>query len=503
MNSDHRERIRDLLAQASELQEEQRRPFLDAAGAADPGLKAELDRVLAAGADNGPPVPDPSLPAYVDPFEATLVGPATECRVGPYRILERLGQGGMGVVYLAEDTRLGRQVAIKALAPHLAGDERHRARLRREARAAAALGHPGIATVFALEDFQGTLLIVSEYVPGETLKAEIARGPLPLPRFLQTAVELAEILADTHEQGIIHRDLKPHNVIRMPSGRLKILDFGLARLEDPRQDRLTATHTHLTEAGAFLGTPAYSSPEQLRGSGVDFRTDIFSLGVMLFELATGIHPFGDRNSLSTVTRILEAEPPDLQQVAPRLPPGLDRILKRCLQKTPAARYSSMQELVMDLKRLALELSGSGTDRPISRSARATPVWWWQFHQAVVGFAAYGMLYPFWVVREWIPPLPGMAVFLVAVSAVVVFANIRFHLWFTSRFYPEQLPLQRRRVRRLQSTAETIFIALLAATALAILESHAFWSALLLGSAIALAVGRWVIEPVSNRAAFGG
>lgn len=409
----------------------------------------------------------------------------------------------MGGVYLAEDTRLGRQVAIKALAPHLAGDERHRARLRREARAAAALGHPGVATVFALEDFQGALLIVSEYIPGETLKTEIARGPLPLPKFLQTAVELAEILADTHEQGVIHRDLKPHNVIRMPSGRLKILDFGLARLEDPRQEGLTATHSHLTEMGAFLGTPAYSSPEQLRGDEVDFRTDIFSLGVMLYELATGIHPFGDRNSLSTVTRILEVDPPDLQQVAPRLPQDLDRILKRCLQKDPAARYGSMKELALDLKRLALELSVSGTSQPSWRSSRATPVWWWQFHQAVVGFAAYGMLYPLWVIRDWIPPLLGMVLFLASVSAVVVFANTRFHLWFTSRFYPDQLALQRQRVRRLQSAAETIFLVLLAVAALTILGSHAFWSALLLGAAIALAVGRWVIEPVSSRAAFGG
>ncbi len=437
----------------------------------------------------------------MDPLEDTLLQPAPERRVGPYHLLEKLGQGGMGVVYLAEDTRLGRRVAIKALAPHLAGDERHRTRLRREARAAAALGHPGIATVYALEDFQGTLLIVSEYVPGETLRAEISRGPLPLPKFLQTAVELAETLAATHEQGIIHRDLKPHNVIRMPSGRLKILDFGLARLED-HQEGLTATHTQLTEVGAFLGTPAYSSPEQLRGSEIDFRTDIFSLGVMLFELATGIHPFGDRNSPSTISRILEGEPPDPLQVAPHLPKGLERILKRCLHKDPAARYGSMQELAMDLKRLALDLSGGGTGSVGVKPGRATPVWWWQFHQAAVGFAAYGMLYPLWVVREWTPPWLGMFIFFASVASVAVFANIRLHLWFTSRFYPDQLAMQRRRVRRLQQSSEIVFIALLTVAALAILSSHAFWGALLLGSAVALAVGRWVIEPVSSRAAFG-
>ena len=199
-------------------------------------------------------------------------------RIGHYLIRGVLGEGGMGVVYLAEDSRLGRTVALKAVAPQYVGDPARRERLRREARAAASLQHPGIATVFALEEIDDHLYIAGEYVPGETLRDELARGPLTPARAVETMLAIARALAVAHERGVIHRDLKPENLMRTPAGDMKILDFGLARVHDP-----VSTDATLSAEGSVLGTPAYMSPEQIRGKTVDGRADLFALGVVLYS----------------------------------------------------------------------------------------------------------------------------------------------------------------------------------------------------------------------------
>ncbi len=358
---------------------EDRPRFLDEACGGDAGLRAEVDSLLAHHEDGAPPavptppevVPTPSevgqTPPEVvatPPDDAGADGEAGESRMdagepelaagrqlGPYRIVRKLGEGGMGVVHLAEDTRLGRRVAIKALPPRFTRDERRRRRLRREARAAASLTHPGIATVYALEEFDGALCIVSEYVPGETLRQELAAGPLPPADLLDTALAVARALAAAHEGNVLHRDLKPENVIRVQDtgtegAGIKIVDFGLARFGDP--DAGAASATQLTAPGAMLGTPGYMAPEQIRGEPVDFRADIFAFGVLLFELATGSHPFTSATPVSTVARVLEATPPDLRQLAPACPAALAAVIRRCLQKDPEQRYGSTRELVDDL-----------------------------------------------------------------------------------------------------------------------------------------------------------
>ena len=266
-------------------------------------------------------------------------------RLGHYQIRRLLGEGGMGIVYLADDTRLAREVALKAVRAQFADDPVRRARLEREAQAAAALTHPGIATVYALEEFDGRLFISSEYVAGETLRTELGRGPLSGTRLLETAIGIAQPLAAAHARGLVHRDLKPENVIRTPEGAIKILDFGLARLQD-RQSRDQA----ITTQGTLLGTPAYMSPEQIRATDVDFRSDLFSFGIVVYELATGVNPFAGGDPASTIARILEVEPARLAERVPVSSANtaglgaLTRVVTTCLQKDRNARYQSTREL---------------------------------------------------------------------------------------------------------------------------------------------------------------
>jgi predicted Ser/Thr protein kinase len=483
VNPEYWSRIKELFGAAIQLDPAERGRFLDDACGGNAALRREVEALIASHDAAGSFIEEPVYAAVPELFETTSAASLAGRRLGAYQVLECIGQGGMGVVFLAEDTRLGRRVAMKALAPELTSDPEHRARLRREARAAAALTHPGVAAVYALEELDGVLFIVREYVPGETLREELSRGPLA-PRLLaETALELARTLAATHERGVIHRDLKPENVIRTPSGGVKIVDFGLARIEEPSG----APRSVVSRAGTFLGTPAYASPEQLGGAAVDFRTDIFSLGVMLYELATGEHPFASGSGASLVAKILDDMPPDLSLA----PPGLAAILRRCLAKDPAGRYGSTRELAADLERLA---PGSG--------ARPAAAWWWQFHQLFVASGYYGMLYPAWRARVWTPGARGTLLFLAAVAAVGVAANLRLHLWFTSRFYPAELPAQRARAAFAIRAADIGFAVVLAAAALLIHDSHPFWAALLLGAAVADVVSVWAIEPATTRAAFG-
>jgi serine/threonine protein kinase len=247
-------------------------------------------------------------------------------RVGTYTIVREVGRGGMGRVYLASDARLGRTVALKALAPHLMRDPLQRERLRGEARAAAALTHPGICTVYALEEIDGELYIATEIVEGHTLGEEI-RSPRRPSRdeILRTARELAGALASAHAKGIVHRDLKPENVMRGHDGRLKILDFGLARIGGGADGA-----PRITQPGMLIGTPAYMAPEQVNGLPVDARADVFAFGVLLYEYACGTHPFAASTTLATVARVLESDARPLD-VRADVSPRLAELIARCLQ----------------------------------------------------------------------------------------------------------------------------------------------------------------------------
>jgi len=479
----------------------ERDALLDEACAGDPALREEVATLLARhdASDGFLETPAAALPGALD--DAPLSGQT----LGPYRIDEVLGRGGMGCVYRAEDTRLRRLVSIKALAPEFVADPRQRERLRRGARAAAALSHPGIATVHALEELDGHLVMVGEYVEGETLRTEASRGPLPLDRLMGTALAVASALAHAHEHGVVHRDLKPENVIRGRDGQVKILDFGVARVTGPREGPLD---TQLTESGALVGTPAYMAPEQLRGEDTDPRTDLFAFGTMLYELATGRHPFAGHDSMTTMARILDADPPPMTGPAPLAPGPLADIVARALAKRPEDRYQTTRELVADLERLAHGLE-TGTvaarARPAGRprdAAARSPLWWWRVHQTIVAAAVLGLLVPLWEVRTWLPATWDPALFFAALATALVGAPLRFHLAFTSRYYPAELDAHRRRVRSWIARADTVYTLALGTTAWLLVPAHNGWAALLVGAAVGLAVTAIVIEPVTTRAAFG-
>jgi serine/threonine protein kinase len=505
VNPDTWQKVREVFEAAIELEPARRPAYLEEACAGSPALRAEVESLLASHESTCDFIDRPVYEIAPDLLQDSSAEALIGRHLGPYRVVELLGHGGMGIVYLAEDTRLARKVAMKALAPQFTTGEAHRERLRREARAAAALSHPGVATVYSLEEFDGVLYIISEYVRGETLRSELVRGPLATKLLLDTAIDLSSALAAAHEQGVIHRDIKPENVIRTPDGRIKVLDFGLARIGggNPAEQ---LPGKRLTRAGTFLGTPAYASPEQLRGLEIDSRTDIFSLGVLLYELASGIHPFGGKDSISTVARVMEKDPVDLTQLSPPSPARLDQIIRRCLSKNPGGRYATAHDLATDLERLKQEIERAQAQppqpQPAPSASGSSPLWWWQFHQVAAALAYYFLLYPLWRVREWIGGISGSAIFFGALISVGIAANLRLHLWFTSRFYLSELADQRRKVLRWLRSCEVLFIMILVAAAGTIERIHAFWAALILGSAIACLVSFLAIEPATTRAALG-
>ncbi|HJX29265.1 MAG TPA: serine/threonine-protein kinase, partial [Thermoanaerobaculia bacterium] len=270
-----------------------------------------------------------------------------------YRVLGRLGEGGMGEVFLAEDSRLGRRVALKVLPPDLAEEPRHLERFRREARSVAALNHPNIVTLYSVEEVEGLHFLVMEVVEGETLADLIAEGPMPLEHLLPIACPLAEALEAAHACGVIHRDLKPRNVMVSREGRVKILDFGIARsAHAPSEEGDGTAETDLTKTGHLIGTAAYMSPEQIKGEPVDQRSDLFSLGIVLYEMATGKRPFRGKSRLSTMAAVLHATPPPPSSIATELPDRFDWIVGRCLAKEPSLRYQDAAELRLDLQDLS-------------------------------------------------------------------------------------------------------------------------------------------------------
>lgn len=270
--------------------------------------------------------------------------------LGPYRILELLGSGAMGEVYLAEDTRLGRKVAIKVLPPEFAGDEAKMARFEQEARATSALNHPGICTLHDVGAHEGQPFLVMEALEGETLDQTIDDSPLPTDRLLAIAIQVADALGDAHHKGVLHRDLKSANIFVTNDGRAKILDFGLAKLTAAvdvghmSSMPTSAPKGQLTREGATLGTIAYMSPEQARGQTLDARSDLFSFGVVLYEMSTGRVPFEGPTEAVVFDQILNHDPPSLIEINPRLPTGLIRLIGRMLQKAPADRLPSANEI---------------------------------------------------------------------------------------------------------------------------------------------------------------
>ncbi len=493
-------RINEIFHMALERAEPDRDRFLDDVGKSDPVLRDDVRSLLDAHLRAGEFMEGGIRPAQT-PVVSLPVAPAP-LTIGQYRIDGVLGSGGMGVVYLAYDTKLQCTVALKAISPHYVHDPTRRDRLRREARTAAALRHiPGIATVFALEEFGDEVFIATEYVPGETLREEINRGPATQVRAIETAVSIATALAAAHDRGVVHRDLKPENVMRTQDGGIKILDFGLALMPADAMDG-----ARLTVTDRVIGTPAYMAPEQIRGETCDGRTDLFSFGILMFELTTGIHPFPGHDAASTIAKILETDPelpvPPPRQTDRGPEVELSAIIRRCLAKAPAARFSSAHEVLA-----ALEfVRNGGSWREASRSTSPeTAMRWWQFHQAATCVSYALLMLPLWWSRSSASSLIGVLIFVAGLTSTVAASVLRLNLWFTASSLPEEWRAQRAQSHPWLRVTESTLVVSLAVAGLLVLaaqvESRVALGATLLSAAVAVLLSFAVIEPATTRAAF--
>ncbi len=295
--------------------------------------------------------------------------------IGPYRIQSRLGEGGMGEVYLARDTRLDRNVALKILPPALAQDRDRMERFDREAKSASALNHPNVAHIYEIGQARGIHFLAMEFIEGESLETRIDGKPLAVAEISGVGAQIADALDAAHTKGIVHRDIKPANIMITPRGLVKVLDFGLAKVVDgPHAVSRSQIETrYVSTAGALLGTVEYMSPEQALGHAVDHRSDIFSLGVVLYQMATGRVPFAGSSPSETIARILDAQPEAMARFNYDLPEALERIVRKCLEKDRERRYQSARDVMVDLQELSREHEAGPAPSRASSKIRAVIV----------------------------------------------------------------------------------------------------------------------------------
>jgi serine/threonine protein kinase len=450
----------------------------------DPVVKAEVASLLEHHSRAGSFLDDPP-PVDVLVAEDAL---APGAMLGSYKVIREIGYGGMGRVFLASDVRLEREVCLKVIRSEVAGKPGYRERLRREARVAASLKHPGICAVYALEESDHFLFVVTEFIEGRTLREEIAGGRRPgADEVFRTMSDLVSALDAAHAKRITHRDLKPENIIRSPDGRPKILDFGLARADqDP-----TPQESARTMPGTFVGTLGYMSPEQLNGQIADPRSDVFALGMLIYEFATGRHPFEAPTPLATAARILEHNPEPLDVVRPDLPSDLIAVVHRCLEKLPDQRFASAGDVAAALgAKIALPRQ---SDR---RHRRA----WWRVHQlAVIALYLAGSVMA-WQIKEWEPsPLARWAFLIIGVLAAIN-GVVRGHLLFTEYTNPQRLAGERQRTRVLTLALDLAIALALFADASLISTSRPVVAVLVMGLAAGIGTAAVFIEPSTSSAA---
>jgi eukaryotic-like serine/threonine-protein kinase len=380
MKPERWKQIEQLYDAALELDLSQRAAFLDQACKGDEELRREVASLLASDAQAESFLAAPAVEVVARSIAAEPVSSPIGRRIGHYQVESLLGVGGMGEVYLAQDTQLGRKLALKLLLTQFTADADRLRRFEREARTASALNHPNIITIFEIGQEGSTHYIATEFIDGETLRQQMESGRIDLGRTLDVAAQIAAAMVAAHEAGITHRDIKPENVMVRRDGIVKMLDFGLAKLIEPSspapisvvdtQAPTLAQAAH-TKSGVVMGTPLYMSPEQARGLKVDHRTDIFSLGVLLYEMIAGRRPFEGETMSDMIAALLTAEPPPLKQYCAEATAELERIVGRCLAKDREARYQSAKELIAELKtlRTSSQTEDSATRRIEAAGAR--------------------------------------------------------------------------------------------------------------------------------------
>ena len=377
MNQEQWKRIDEIIDAALELPQESRSSFLDHACADDHALRQEIQKLLDS---------EQRARSFMEAPAVQIAGGIPQAHLSPgqslgvYKILSMLGKGGMGEVYLAQDTRLKRSVAIKVLPLHFSGNQEMRLRFEREARAIASLSNPNICAIHDVGQHNGLEYLVMEFIEGKTLSTLLQKGVLPAKLLLDLAVGITNGLAAAHRAGIIHRDLKPGNIMVTSDGHVKILDFGLAKLVNHSSDSggLETQSTPITGTGMIQGTVPYMSPEQASGTAIDFHSDQFSFGIILYEMATGKRPFARNTAAETLAAIITDEPASISTLNPRLPPPLRWVIHRCLAKEPHQRFDSTLDLynqLRDIKDYQLEASHSEPARDVEIKASKKRLVW--------------------------------------------------------------------------------------------------------------------------------
>ena len=477
MTRDQWSRVKRLVPEAKKLPPESRHEWLAHVAADDAEVREEVESLLRADDRAGTFVDDVLARDVADRFEMSEDAPVPPrsrdalqlgVRINEYEIRREMRHIGMSAVYLAQDVTLGRLAVLKTVPSTGANDQSLLERLRQEARAAAAISHPSVAIVYEFVESPHGNFIASEYIQGRTLREEMTRGVVEPGRAVRLSIEIAQALCAAHDAHVIHRDLKPENLMVTPSGGIKIIDFGIARIDNPDGGTHPTFPAH--------GTVGYMAPEQAVAElRVDHRADLYALGTILAEMVLGCHPFVGGTG--------------------GMPERLRAIADRCLQPNRERRYQSARDLLHDLENVSHPLPPPAGTFPTDRR-----MFWWQFHQGSAALIYWLAAIPEWYARELIGGATGRALFYLTLAALIPAAILRLHLWFTSRTDSADLPGQLRRERPWIAGADALFVISLTVSGLLVGEARMSLATWLICMGLGAGIVAFFIEPASTRGA---